>query len=204
MATHSIILAWKISWTEEPRRLQSVGSQESDTTWRLNYYYYYLIHSPMGRGVCTLTGKSVVRHSVCCKSRYIADNCFSIVLYQFFAPSQNWDQNPQFSSVAQSCLTLCNPMNRSMPGLPVHHEFTQTHVVGFISHFVVTIVLIQTLLGIDLHPTHNLCLALTPPVLGLIWQSGLPFQKPLVGLWGGVFLTQIFPFFTKSYVLCAQ
>ena len=28
----------------------------------------------------------------------------------------------QFSSVAQSCLTLCNPMNRSMPGLPVHHQ----------------------------------------------------------------------------------
>ena len=27
----------------------------------------------------------------------------------------------QFSSVAQSCLTLCDPMNRSMPGLPVHH-----------------------------------------------------------------------------------
>ena len=37
----------------------------------------------------------------------------------------------QFSSVAQSCLTLCDPMNHSMPGLPVHHqlpEFTQTHV----------------------------------------------------------------------------
>ena len=37
----------------------------------------------------------------------------------------------QFSSVAQSCPTLCNPMNRCMPGLPVHHklpEFTQTHV----------------------------------------------------------------------------
>ena len=36
-----------------------------------------------------------------------------------------------FSSVTQSCPTLCNPMNRSMPGLPVHHqlpEFTQTHV----------------------------------------------------------------------------
>ena len=34
-------------------------------------------------------------------------------------------------SVAQSCLTLCNAMNRSTPGLPVHHqlpEFTQTHV----------------------------------------------------------------------------
>ena len=37
----------------------------------------------------------------------------------------------QFSSVAQPCLTLCNPMNRSTPGLPVHQqlpEFTQTHV----------------------------------------------------------------------------
>ena len=37
----------------------------------------------------------------------------------------------QFSSVAQSCPTLSNPMNRSTPGLPVHHhlpEFTQTHV----------------------------------------------------------------------------
>jgi len=35
------------------------------------------------------------------------------------------------SSVTQSCLTLCNPMNRSMPGLSIHHqfpEFTQTHV----------------------------------------------------------------------------
>ena len=37
----------------------------------------------------------------------------------------------QFSSVTQSCLTLCEPMNHSTPGLPVHHhlpEFTQTHV----------------------------------------------------------------------------
>ena len=37
----------------------------------------------------------------------------------------------QFSSVTQSCLTLCNPMNHSTPGLPIHHqlpEFTQTHV----------------------------------------------------------------------------
>ena len=37
----------------------------------------------------------------------------------------------QIRSVAQLCPTLCDPMNRSMPGLPVHHqllEFTQTHV----------------------------------------------------------------------------
>ena len=37
---------------------------------------------------------------------------------------------PQFRSVTQSCPTLCDPMNRSTPGLPVHHqllEFTQAH-----------------------------------------------------------------------------
>ena len=42
----------------------------------------------------------------------------------FFSPVQ-------FSSVTQSCPTLCDPMNCSTPGLPVHHqllEFTQTHV----------------------------------------------------------------------------
>ena len=40
-------------------------------------------------------------------------------------------QSVQFSSVAQSCLTVCDPMDCSMPGLPVHHqllELTQTHV----------------------------------------------------------------------------
>ena len=50
-------------------------------------------------------------------------HCFKyILLLQFH----------QFSrSVAQPCLTLCDPINRSTPGLPVHHqlpEFTQTHV----------------------------------------------------------------------------
>ena len=40
-------------------------------------------------------------------------------------------RSDQIRSVAQSCPTLCDPMNRSTPGLPVHHqlpEFTQTHV----------------------------------------------------------------------------
>ena len=39
--------------------------------------------------------------------------------------------NLQFSSVAQSCPTLCDPMNSSMPDLPVHHQLperTQTHI----------------------------------------------------------------------------
>ena len=48
---------------------------------------------------------------------------------------QNWvisrGMDGPFSSVSQAYLTLCNPMDCSMPGLPVHHqlpEFTQTHV----------------------------------------------------------------------------
>ena len=52
----------------------------------------------------------------------------------FISNSWSWPNHnlqAQFSSVAQSCLTLCNPMNHSTPGLPVHHhllEFTETHV----------------------------------------------------------------------------
>ena len=38
MATHFSILAWRILWTEEPGRLQSMGWQESDMTWRLNHH----------------------------------------------------------------------------------------------------------------------------------------------------------------------
>ena len=50
-----------------------------------------------------------------------------------FRPSTDWIRptHIQFSSVTQSCPTLCHPMNHSTPGLPVHQqlsEFTQTHV----------------------------------------------------------------------------
>ena len=53
-------------------------------------------------------------------------------VYMEISPGNPWSAvTVQFSSVAQSCPTLCNPMNRSTPGLRVHHqipEFTQTHV----------------------------------------------------------------------------
>ena len=51
-----------------------------------------------------------------------------IISVQFSSVTQSINQ---FNSVTQLCPTLCNPMNRSTPGLPVHHhllEFTQTHV----------------------------------------------------------------------------
>ena len=56
---------------------------------------------------------------------------YSYSLYQKKITSPSLALVVQFSSVAQSCPTLCNPMNRSMPGLPVYHqlpEFTQTHI----------------------------------------------------------------------------
>ena len=55
----------------------------------------------------------------------------TIDTYINIGASKNIISSVQFSSVAQSCPTLCDPMNRSTPGLPVHHqllEFTQTHV----------------------------------------------------------------------------
>ena len=39
MATHSCTFAWKIPWTEEPGRLQSMGLLESDTTERLHFHF---------------------------------------------------------------------------------------------------------------------------------------------------------------------
>ena len=57
-------------------------------------------------------------------------NCFTELCY--FLLNLNMNQpSVQFSLVTQSCPTLCDPMNRSTPGLPVHHqlpEFTQSHV----------------------------------------------------------------------------
>ena len=60
----------------------------------------------------------------------------------------------QFSSVAQSCPTLCDPMNRSTPGLPLHHqlpEFTQTHV-----HWVSDAIQPSHPLSSPSPPAHNL------------------------------------------------
>ena len=62
---------------------------------------------------------------------YLADKECKKTENQSFNFNMHSTENVQFSSVAQSCSTLCDPMNCSMPGLPVYHqlpEFTQTHV----------------------------------------------------------------------------
>ena len=70
------------------------------------------------------------------------------------------DSSVQFSSVAQSCPTLCDPMDCSMPSLPVHHqllELTQTH-----AHWV----------GDAIQPSHPL-LSPSPPTFNLSQHQGL-------------------------------
>ena len=78
----------------------------------------------------------------------------------FFLPKHLMIFTVQLSSVIQSCPTLCNPMNCSMPGLPVPHqlpEFTQTHV-----HWV----------GDATQPFHPLS-SPSPPTLNLSQHQGL-------------------------------
>ena len=62
------------------------------------------------------------------KVRLVKAMVFPVVMYA----RESWTikKAESESEVTQSCLTLCNPMNRSTPGLPVHQlpEFTQTHV----------------------------------------------------------------------------
>ena len=79
-----------------------------------------------------------------------------------FLLMSNWvvSKGNQFSSVAQSCLTLCHTMDHSTPGLPVHHqltESTQTHV-----HWV----------GDAIQPSHPLS-SPYPPAFNLSQHQGL-------------------------------
>ena len=109
----------------------------------------------------------------------------------------NWipayiDNRFVFSSVAQSCPILCDPMNCSTPGLPVHHqlpEFTQTHV-----HWV----------GDAIQPSHPL-LSLSPPALNLSQASG-SFQMSQLFTSGGQSIgvsasTSVLPMNTQDWSL---
>ena len=81
-------------------------------------------------------------------------------LWSFWKTKTRYESSVQFSSVAQSCPTLCNPMNHSTPGLPVYHqlpESTQTHVHQ---------------IGDAIQPSHLLS-SPSPPALNLSQHQGL-------------------------------
>ena len=82
------------------------------------------------------------------------------LLWNHFIFNSAFRSKVVFSSVAQWCLTICDSINRSMPGLPVHHqllEFTQTH-----AHRV----------GNAIQPSHSL-LSPSPPAFNLSQHQGL-------------------------------
>ena len=121
MATHSSILAQRIPWTVQPSRLESMGLQRVGRDWALSTF----IHGQLRRSPKVPSSDS--QHSL---GISLFPNFHSIYSV-FMSPVALYGCSVQFSSVAQSCSTLFDPMNRSMPGLPVHHqllEFTQTHV----------------------------------------------------------------------------
>ena len=100
---------------------------------------------------CPVSDKSRIRNSLSRNSSFPL-NPGQFLKFEF--------SSVQLSSVAQSCPTLCDPMNRSTPGLPVHHqvlESTQTHV-----HCV----------GDAIQPSHPLS-SPSPPALNLSQHQGL-------------------------------
>ena len=85
-----------------------------------------------------ILGKAGLRHDWIQQSQLCLRDVLSLIvalLSPVQTPFRGRFSSPaasvQFSSVAQLCWTLCDPMNHSTPGLPVHHqlpEFTETHV----------------------------------------------------------------------------
>ena len=82
-----------------------------------------------------------------------------------------FDSLVQFSSVAQSCLTLCDPVNRSTPGLPIHHQLLESTQV--LVHWV----------GDALQPCHPLLSPFPPPALNLSQHQGLIKESALHIRW---------------------
>ena len=90
-----------------------------------NIYYYTFIYG-MATGCSDVDGGALQVYQ---KSRVYL-RLHDLKLQSRFCRSTQRRGNSQFSLVTQSCLTLCNPMNCSSPGFPVHHqlpESTQTH-----------------------------------------------------------------------------
>ena len=105
---------------------------------------------------CFFLYRSVIHEALSLKSNCICPTMKASITRATCFPGAG----PQFSSVAQLCPTLCNPMNYSTPGLPVHHELsesTQTHI-----HWV----------SDAIQPSHPLS-SPSPPALNLSQHQGL-------------------------------
>ena len=110
--------------------MQSKGLSKvfSSTTVQKHQFFSTQLSSIQLSHPSVTTGKTIAltRRTFVGKVMSLLFNMLSRLIITFLPRS-----SVQFSPVAQSCPTLCDPMNRSMPGLPVYHqlpEFTQTHI----------------------------------------------------------------------------
>ena len=121
MATHSSILAWRIPWTEKPDGLQSIGSQRvghnwsdsahTQTAWKIAKTYIF-----------SLTGTKLYWKLICL--------CNMFLLYFPLTPKSN--AAAAAAKSCQSCLTLCDPTDRSPPGSPVP-GILQARTLGWVA-----------------------------------------------------------------------
>ena len=126
MVAHSSILAWEIPWTEKPGSLQSMGSQRIGRD-LVTKHQQPTLPSPSYHGAWSWSSKFI------CIDTHIDRH--SSTFCHLLQPRTDKPIPPSLqtpiSSVTQSCPTLCDPMNCSMPVHPVHHkllELAQTHV----------------------------------------------------------------------------
>jgi hypothetical protein len=106
-----------------------VSRARLSSDWSATFIYSPLISSGSIYGAPTMCVRFWIRHW----GQWVEQSLLDFVLPESKGPVLSSVQfsSVQFSSVAQSCRTLCNPMNCSTPGFPVHHqllESTQTHV----------------------------------------------------------------------------
>ena len=149
MASHSSVLAWRIPGTREPGGLLSLGWHRVGHDWSdlaaaaasnvdkksLSFPLPWEFQTPISTSRAPdpflLFGDPGFL-------TYLPRNWLSLIYHLPTYLQKNPSDVPkdicllyQFSSVAQLCATLCDPMNCSTPGLPVHHrlpEFIQTHI----------------------------------------------------------------------------
>ena len=175
MAPHSSTLAWKIPWTEEPGRRQSVGSHRVRHDWATSLSLFTFMHwrrkwwpTPV-----LLPGKSHGQKSL------VGDSPWGC---------KEWDTTEHSTATAakslQSCLTLCDPIDGSPPGFPVPgilQARTLEWVAISFSNAWKWKVKVQSLSRVRLLATPWTAAYQAPPSLGFSRQeywSGVPLPSP--------------------------
>ena len=121
MATHSSVLAWRIPWTEDPGGLQSMGSQESDMTQRLDHHHHHL-------WLC----RGFITHGLFCscnKWGYSSRSAWASRCGGFSCCGAQALWHAGFSSAADG-LSSCGFQVQSVGSIVVPHRLSHSSVCG--------------------------------------------------------------------------